>query len=296
MTHEMYERAQWRIEQFNGWCDALELTLAQGEEEFQARWLGVGADFLRLLQSVDEALTSSPDPRDDLLALVESADQSLARAGRLPGHEQDATRWRQWLRAREAKSAEVFRLMAVKAAWDDLEPTLAPLRVRRAALAEIRSVEKTLTLGNLGQRMMRSGMRAFGPRLVKNWADMFLEGDRASKWLWDVLRTGLDELGAWGAATEGVSKDFSNRAVLMLIEIAGHPELAAWAMPRVPLHRLDRVGRRELAELWSDRTETMAVDWIDEQQVIASQAVEVVYLRSLDLMEGTWPGQGHMDG
>lgn len=255
----------------------------------------------RLAVSLDAALMSAPDPRVDLIVLVEGAlriadlVKSLAEVNNRTVVDKvsaGAEYLRSWVRRRVAFAEESVRMLATVSAWESMEPHLASPRLREAAVATLTASWLTGALEQFQARAVRAAMGALGPRLVVDLAEEYLTHHVNSLPRWGQLLVAMDELAAWAAATDslGVPDVFRTRSVATLIELAGHPELTEWATMRLPLHRLSQADCRELAQLLADRGEVMPIDWISEPDQWATQAVEVAYLRSLDRARATWPG------
>lgn len=255
---------------------------------------------LDLLGSLDDAFTSSPDPRDDtsgLLARIRGTLEALAGLledhPTIPTRTSDTVRRTLWsVESRVAHADDVIRMVAGVNSWEQATPALAPLRVRRQALETLDEATRLRLKGRFLTRMVRAGLRAFGPRWAVNLATHFLDRHLTDRDFWGLVMVAMDELAAWAAATElqGIPPEFQRRAISALIEIAGHPELTEWAVIRVPLHRLSLVDRRELGELLVDRYEVMPTGWISDVQADGTEALEVAYLRVLDQAAVSWPG------
>jgi hypothetical protein len=303
---EVYEAAELAVTETVGKCRAVLEHLSNGlitPEEAEG-W--VNELVLSMLEALDDAFTSSPDPRDDPGGLVHRAGEAANEIERLfdehPGlllrTPSGVAGARGFLASRVDHADEVVRLVAVIAAWEDTAPALAPLRVRRRATETLDQAARMRLRGGVLERMVRAGVRAFGPRWTVNLAGTYLDRHVEDEAYWGLVLVAMDELSAWAAATElhGVPPEFQRRAISALIEIAGHPELTQWAVSRIPLHRVTRADRRELAELLQDWYEVMPVDWISEAQQDGTVSIEVTYLRALEEADASWPGDPRREG
>ncbi len=255
---------------------------------------------LDLLATIDDAFTSAPDPRDDTSGLVlrtraalEEVASMLDARPTIPSRTSDTVRRSiRFIESRMEHADDVVRTVAVVISWETASPVLAPLRVRSQALEALDDATRMAPQGGFLTRMVRAGMRAFGPRWAVNLAEHYLDRHLTDREYWDLVLVAMDELSAWAAATDlhGVPEEFQRRAISALIEIAGHPELTEWAVNRVPLHRLSLSDRRELAELLADRYDMMPIDWVSDAEADGTQAIEVAYLRALERTSAGWPG------
>lgn len=255
---------------------------------------------LGLLEALDDAFTSTPDPRDDPRAMVARTEQSLDDLAQLFDTRPDlalrdspgVSGARGFLRSRIAQADQIVQLLAVVVSWEQATPALAPLRVRRHAIETLELATQLTLQGGFLTRMVHAGLHAFGPRWAIDLAARYLDRHLVDREFWNLLLVAMDELAAWAAATQlhGIPDEFRRRSISALIEIAGHPELTEWAIIRVPLHRLTQPDRRELGGLLADRYEVMPIDWVSDAQEDATAAVEVAYLKTLEHTVVTWPG------
>jgi hypothetical protein len=263
-----------------------------------ASW--VNEYMLELVAFVDDAFTSAPDPRDNPSGLVAHTLQRLEEIAALldnhpaipTGTSHAALRTSWFIESRVAQADEVVRMIVVVISWEQATPALAPLRVRRQALASLDEATQMVLKGGFLARMVRAGMRAFGPRWAVNLAAHYLDQHLTDRSYWDLVLVAMDEISAWAAATDlhGIPDEFQRRAISALIEIAGHPDLTEWAVSRIPMHRLSQADRRELGELLADRYEVMPIDWVSDTQEDGTVAIEVAYLQSLERTVASWPG------
>jgi hypothetical protein len=300
MAIEAYAAAEQAVEDTLAKCQAVADRVDDGLLRPLEAVGWVNELMLDLLGILDDAFTSSPDPRDDTNGLVRCARQALEDVvGVLEDHPSIPLRTADTVRStigsvesRLAHADEVVRLVAVVISWEHATPALAPLRVRRQALDALDDATQMRLQGGFVTRMVRAGLRALGPRWAVNLAAHYLDQHVTDREYWGLVIMALDELSAWSAATElhGIPEEFQRRAVSSLIEVAGHPELTEWAINRVPLHRLSTADRRELSGLLLDRYEVMPTDWISDIQEDATEALEVAYLRALEQAALSWPG------
>ena len=176
--------------------------------------------------------------------------------------------------------------------WEHVTSASSPFRAARHALKGFEEALRMTLQGGFLARMVRAGMRAFGPRWAVNLAAHYLDQHLTDRSYWDLVLVAMDELSAWAAATDlhGIPDEFQRRAISVLIEIAGHPDLTEWAVSRIPMHRLSRADRRELSELLADRYQVMPIDWVTDTQEDGTVAIEVAYLQSLERTVASWPG------
>lgn len=300
MAIELYEAAELALRDTVERCRAVLGRVNDGLVRPDEAEGWINEHLLDLLGALDDAFTSAPDPRDDPRGLVERAEQALddleelfeASPGMLVRDSLGVRGSRAFLRARVAHADQVVRMVAVVGSWEDTTPALAPLRMRRQAIETFEQAAQLNLRGGFLTRLVRAGLRAFGPRWAVDLAVNYLDRHLVDHDHWDLVLAAMDELAAWAAATElhGIPAEFQRRAVSALIEIAGHPELTQWAVCRVPLHRISMSDRHELSELLADRYEVMPLGWTSESHEEGTVALEVTYLLALEKAASTWPG------
>lgn len=241
------------------------------------------------------ALMSTPDPKDDRQGLLRAAHAAAdwVDSKTAGGSDQRVERYRQWLIGLREHAADLLRVRQSYLEWSAAQPGMAPWPVRSAAVTTLALGRRAGLTAAFNADAVTAAMRALGPRLLLTLAEDFLSvpPDRAA---WAQLLIAMDEVACWAGATagHGVPTEFTESACGVLLEVAGHPELAHWAITRLPVHRLSRANREELAGLLAARAELMPFDWLAESDQLATTTVEVAYLRTLDAVAAeAWPGE-----
>ena len=229
--------------------------------------------------------------RQDLLELVSVPGASRQARLRLPLHLLTRPE-RQWLAALPADG-----LVDLPAGW---LPAAVPEPSRRPELACLELLEAARPAAELptgpgaatGTRQeadtIASIADAYAAYDVRRLTRLALEaaaGAAVPAWVLAVV----DELAAWAAGTDPAltarprpsadsTAEAARRALLVL---AGVDALAAMALPRVPLWRLDTRDRWALEALLELREEMFREAWVDDEDIAVTEATRLVYLRGL---------------
>ena len=281
-------------------CAALVDRVAAGSMDADRVNRALTLHLARLMDVLDEAFTSAPDPRDNTDQLVRFVRRSFEEIAELLTTRPDLPRPDdtflpsaiRWLDDRVEHAQDRGGLVATAAAWEESPPRLAGRFTCFEAAERIASAVDLGVRNGLLQRMALAGLQAFGPQLAVSLGHAYVREHRESRTFWDLVIVALDEVAAWAAATERTSlpEGFQVGSVEALLDLADHEVLSMWVVPRLPLHRLTREQLHRLGELIRERDRPRPIDEVGSDAELCTGSLEASYLWALEARTTRWPG------